>query len=261
MDYWWNGIALYHSSGKCEHLWHQTSIFLIRIDSTFHHSAYLSTTLNICLPWYHHHFASSQRFPSVRNVNIDANLAKRDTEETWHGCSKSPIDSSISDKNVVLKIVPKYLKNHFDKRNRTRPSQLFHSSLSLSLLFPSLFSSRRPETRIAYTQGRKEIDVRGRVGFWRSFFTDRRFDKICFVSSFSFSAVEQEMRLSNKVTAPLLLFKLFSSCLQIKMKQLSNERRKRNYSKEDLYILFCNSWRTIWFTAVLTTRSGAHVAQ
>lgn len=259
MDYWWNGIALYHSSGKCEHLWHQTSIFLIRIDSTFHHSAYLSTTLNICLPWYHHHFASSQRFPSVRNVNIDANLANRDTEETWHGCSKSPIDSSISDKNVVLKIVPKYLKISTNVTGRDQVN--FSIPLSLSLLFPSLFSSRRPETRIAYTQGRKEIDVRGRVGFWRSFFTDRRFDKICFVSSFSFSAVEQEMRLSNKVTAPLLLFKLFSSCLQIKMKQLSNERRKRNYSKEDLYILFCNSWRTIWFTAVLTTRSGAHVAQ
>lgn len=260
MDYWWNGIALYHSSGKCEHLWHQTSIFLIRIDSTFHHSAYLSTTLNICLPWYHHHFASSQRFPSVRNVNIRRckSSEQRDTEETWHGCSKSPIDSSISDKNVVLKIVPKYLK--IISTNVTGRDQV-NFSIPLSLLFPSLFSSRRPETRIAYTQGRKEIDVRGRVGFWRSFFTDRRFDKICFVSSFSFSAVEQEMRLSNKVTAPLLLFKLYSSCLQIKMKQLSNERRKRNYSKEDLYILFCNSWRTIWFTAVLTTRSGAHVAQ
>lgn len=151
MDYWWNGIALYHSSGKCEHLWHQTSIFLIRIDSTFHHSAYLSTTLNICLPWYHHHFASSQRFPSVRNVNIDANLANRDTEETWHGCSKSPIDS-ISDKNVVLKIVPKYLK--IISTNVTGRDQVNFSiplSLSLSAFSLPFFLSSSGNTNHIHT--------------------------------------------------------------------------------------------------------------
>lgn len=152
MDYWWNGIALYHSSGKCEHLWHQTSIFLIRIDSTFHHSAYLSTTLNICLPWYHHHFASSQRFSSVRNVNIDANLANRDTEETWHGCSKSPIDSSISDKNVVLKIVPKYLKiistnvTGRDQVNFSIPLSLSLSAFSLPFFLSSTGNTNRIHT-------------------------------------------------------------------------------------------------------------------